>query len=255
MSKNYTDEQLKWLIDNYYDATWEEIFLHFPDKNKKYIHQLASKNGIKRNRYNPRIENLEDIIGRKFGRLTVISYIGYIPKNRHMYLCKCDCGNCKEITRNSLIKGSTKSCGCLHDEQLSILNQGRTNFEKTHINNIRKHYKSSAKTRGIKFDLEYDDIKKIVVKRCYYCGLEYSNISKGRSDGNKCGVFYYNGIDRIDSNKGYTKDNIVPCCKFCNIAKNTMSQYEFYNLVQRIHSYYTKDKIVGKECECKYETT
>jgi hypothetical protein len=246
MSKDYTDEQLKWLADNYYNAAWEEIFLHFPNKNKKYIHQLASKNGIKRNKHNPRVENVNDIIGDQYGRLTVISYAGYGSQGRHMYLCKCSCGNYKEIVRYSLIKGITKSCGCLHNEQLAILNKNATNSEKNHIRNIRRHIKSSAKTRGYEFNLSYDDIKSLVNQSCYYCGLENSNIDKGRCQNTEYGLFYYNGIDRIDSNKGYVKGNVVPCCKFCNIAKNTMSQYEFYNWIQRIHNYYTKDKIVEK---------
>jgi hypothetical protein len=44
----------------------------------------------------------------------------------------------------------------------------------------------------------------------------------------------YNGIDRIDNARGYERDNIVPCCKFCNRAKSAMPQKEFIDLVRRI---------------------
>ena len=37
----------------------------------------------------------------------------------------------------------------------------------------------------------------------------------------------YNGIDRLDSSLGYTKDNIVTCCKICNYAKNKMKFEDF----------------------------
>lgn len=46
-----------------------------------------------------------------------------------------------------------------------------------------------------------------------------------------------NGIDRVDSNIGYTKDNSVPCCKYCNFAKHTMSEDDFYVWVKRVYEY------------------
>ena len=46
-----------------------------------------------------------------------------------------------------------------------------------------------------------------------------------------------NGLDRIDSSKGYSSENTVPCCKYCNTAKNTMSVNEFMEWVKRIYSY------------------
>lgn len=41
-------------------------------------------------------------------------------------------------------------------------------------------------------------------------------------------VLKCNGIDRVDSSKGYTVENSVACCKYCNTAKNTMTESEFY---------------------------
>lgn len=62
---------------------------------------------------------MENIIGQKFGRLTVVEQKGS-DKNRNMvWLCKCDCGNFIETTTNKLRSGNTKSCGCLKKELLS----------------------------------------------------------------------------------------------------------------------------------------
>jgi hypothetical protein len=41
-------------------------------------------------------------------------------------------------------------------------------------------------------------------------------------------------LDRIDNNKTYLKDNVVPCCKRCNVAKNNMTQTEFISLCIKI---------------------
>lgn len=57
--------------------------------------------------------NPYDILGKRFGRLTVMEYQGTDSRYKHTYLCKCDCGCQKIIVRNNLISGQTKSCGCL----------------------------------------------------------------------------------------------------------------------------------------------
>ena len=57
-------------------------------------------------------------IGEKFGRLTIIG--GPFRRNRQTYyLCKCDCGNEKEVRGSHLSSGSIQSCGCLRKEKTS----------------------------------------------------------------------------------------------------------------------------------------
>lgn len=63
--------------------------------------------------------------GTRFGRLVVIEDLGCYVKegtksSLHYYKCKCDCGN-EIITRDySLLKGQTKSCGCLNNDIIKI---------------------------------------------------------------------------------------------------------------------------------------
>lgn len=61
------------------------------------------------------------MIGKKFGRLTVI---GEAPARGHYkyYLCLCDCGNKKEIYKDNLLGGLTSSCGCFQKEQAKKAN-------------------------------------------------------------------------------------------------------------------------------------
>lgn len=59
-----------------------------------------------------------DEIGKRYGRLTVIEYAGSSNK-KAMWLCKCDCGNEKIVSGDSLRRGTTKSCGCLKKEKSS----------------------------------------------------------------------------------------------------------------------------------------
>ena len=53
---------------------------------------------------------------------------------------------------------------------------------------------------------------------CNLCGVKSSNNYQGLA---------YNGIDRIDSSKGYHKGNVQTSCKRCNIGKGQMSHAEY----------------------------
>lgn len=54
----------------------------------------------------------EDLIGRVFGKLTVLEYRHTNEKYRSYWKCLCECGKTKIIARHSLISGRSKSCGC-----------------------------------------------------------------------------------------------------------------------------------------------
>lgn len=56
---------------------------------------------------------VKDITGQKFGRLTVVERVGNDKHGGVLWKCKCDCGNYKVTSLNSLRNGYTKSCGCL----------------------------------------------------------------------------------------------------------------------------------------------
>ena len=51
-----------------------------------------------------------DMVGRKFGRLTVLRREG------NEWICKCDCGNEVRTTTGFLNAGSVQSCGCLNKD-------------------------------------------------------------------------------------------------------------------------------------------
>lgn len=57
-----------------------------------------------------------DLIGQKFGRLTVIAKCNYQINKGSVWLCQCECGNTKEVSGKSLRAGTCKSCGCLKQE-------------------------------------------------------------------------------------------------------------------------------------------
>ncbi len=72
--------------------------------------------------------------------------------------------------------------------------------------------KTRAKTDEIEFSLPFDLYEsQLWGKPCHYCGCEIE----------------VTGLDRKNNDRGYTPDNVVPCCWDCNNEKNT-KPYEQY---------------------------
>lgn len=63
-------------------------------------------------------ERRDDISGKIFGRLLVLKYL-----EKGKYLCRCECGTEKPIDKQSLIKGTTVSCGCKRIHLLQLEGQ------------------------------------------------------------------------------------------------------------------------------------
>ena len=57
--------------------------------------------------------NYNNLLNQKFGKLTVIEFLGSNGKGAILWKCKCDCGNEFTTTSHHLTSGNTRSCGCL----------------------------------------------------------------------------------------------------------------------------------------------
>lgn len=61
--------------------------------------------------------NVDDYIGAKFNRLTILRYWGTTPKGAKKVLCECECGKQTIAVFSRVKSGETKSCGCLREER------------------------------------------------------------------------------------------------------------------------------------------
>jgi hypothetical protein len=177
-----------------------------------------------------------DLVNRKIGILTVLNYshshIQPSGQKRAMWDVLCECGVKKKMSTGTLTNG-TISCGCVFNkkrkEGLRKIEFGEANFNYKYIS-----YKHSAKNRNIDFCLTKDEFRGIIIKKCNYCNLEGKLHHTKRSEN---GLFVSNGIDRVDSSKGYFLDNCVPCCKVCNIMKSSLTKDEFIEHIRRIYNF------------------
>lgn len=175
---------------------------------------------------------------QKYGRLTLNSIAGYFlegkaQKKRAAFNFICDCGNSIVARAKDVKSGKIKSCGCLSIETKS--KNGKANKLpdcRAIVNNIWNRFKQNAKKRNIYVDIKKSDMEEFLLQPCHYCGSEKTNHYKSKA--NYCKDFFYNGIDRLDSNKPYQKNNIVPCCKHCNWAKNKQTVEEYEAWIERL---------------------
>lgn len=98
------------------------------------------------------------------------------------------------------------------------------NWNRTNVNARLDAIKRSAKERNKEWNLTDQEAKRMLVFPCNYCGHLDLKVR-------------LNGIDRIDNSKGYITGNVVPCCKYCNYAKNMLSIDEFISMCHRVVKY------------------
>lgn len=168
-----------------------------------------------------------DLIGKRFGRLTVIEKIGLDEKKQNvLWRCKCDCGN-EDIVRTShLMDGSTRSCGCYARDVTSKRSTKHGDYKgdkPTRLYKIWYDMKSRCKYestngyeryggRGItvceEWDTDYTKFKEWALLAGYQEGLT---------------------LDRIDNNGNYCPEN----CRWVTMkeqARNrTTNHYITYN--------------------------
>ena len=166
-----------------------------------------------------------DMTGKTFGRLTVIDRTINSNAGKGMWNCRCICGKIKSVNGSHLRGGKIISCGCYNLDRISKPPGTAA------MNEIFGSYKSNAKEHGRKFDLNIDQFIEITKQNCHYCGTVPSTIYKPRSNN---GYYIYNGIDRVDNMQGYTIENVVPCCRWCNIAKGNRKPEEFRRWIDNI---------------------
>ena len=156
---------------------------------------------------------LINLIGQKFGRLTVIERMPNIKKKKEqivLWKCKCECGNEVTVKSIDLRRGHTKSCGCLKMEMAGkqSIKHGKTNTRLYGVwKNMRercsnpnnKNYKNYG-GRGVNVCKEWDNF------------LDFYNwaILNGYNKDAKRGECT---LDRIDVNGNYEPKN----CRFVSM--------------------------------------
>lgn len=115
------------------------------------------------------------------------------------------CTGCCEVKQESDFREKRTKCKACESRYSRL---PRARFSST---------RAAAKKRNILFDLTLAQYQQITENSCHYCGGKLPEAG--------------GGLDRIDSNGGYTISNVAPCCLECNQAKSDMNYADFKEFI------------------------
>jgi hypothetical protein len=161
------------------------------------------------------------VLGQMFGNYKIIDNNITIEREAKV-VCQCTCGNTSKVSCYSLIKGTSTQCSTCGNSLKKDKNPAWKGFGDVSGKTLSK-LKRDAKTRDIEFNItieELDDKLKSQEYKCKLTGLELSTNYKDLTA----------SVDRIDSSKGYSIDNVQWVHKDINMMKNDYDEDYFIKM-------------------------
>lgn len=190
-----------------------------------YISKLVKK-------YKLKTKTEDTYIGKKFGRLVPLRLDSKIGSHL-VFDCLCDCGKTIKVRGYSLKTKNTNSCGCTSrkrgkDHPCFKGYEGLTS-------SVWSSLIKGAKERNLEFSITMQQAWELFEKQGKRCALtgEVIVMTQTRKNMSKRTA----SLDRIDSSKGYTIDNIQWIHKRLNFMKQDMDQTEFIELCKKVANY------------------
>jgi hypothetical protein len=151
---------------------------------------------------------------------------------------KCICGDTFLAVPRHIAKQKTVSCGCYRKSGGAKCRIGKSPGNAledptySSFNGFYLSYVNSSRRNNRGFSLSRDEFRIISQKLCFYCNESPLDEHRGTKWARK--PYVGSGIDRYDNTKGYTIENMRPCCKRCNYLKSDMHGDDFIALIHKI---------------------
>jgi len=198
-----------------------------------------------------------DYTGKRIGYMTILGRVSddqkLVKNDKYVqWQARCDCGNEVILDSRQIRRTPNRSCGCQWRVHAPLFSRDP---KETNINNYMSRYKGGAKKRHLSWSLTKDEFERFIFSSCYYCGAlpsiaqnvfnktRYKQVrSEQAKRRHEDGLIRTNGIDRIDSNLGYSLDNCVTSCKDCNYGKHVKTTEEFLKWINRVWNHQHKNQ-------------
>lgn len=144
---------------------------------------------------------MKDHTGERFGKLTVLRF-SRKQKGRYYWICKCDCGNEKEVCIIDLKAGNTRSCGCIRRENPTRIKI--RNLSKTRLHKIYTNMKNRCLNKN---EERYKDYGGRGIKICDEWLVKYDGFLSFYEWALNNGYTENLTLDRIDNNGNYCPEN------------------------------------------------
>ncbi len=186
------------------------------------------------------VNQILNIAGMKFGKITAIRLAEKHERlttsngSSAQWYCRCDCGT-EFVTRRNMLRKSSQSCGCRAVENArKVLKARRPEGVLSAVRRKYNAYTFNAKKRKVSFELTFEEFSVMIQKNCHHCGQEPNQVTCIYRSKDSENTLIHNGIDRLDSNLGYTISNSVPCCGTCNAIKWSLTEDQWIAHMQKV---------------------
>lgn len=173
---------------------------------------------------------IKPVIGEKFGDWEVISEKTEKYQRWYKFHVRCKCGAESFILGNTLRQGRSTCCkSCGNDKHY----KGVGNLSSTFFSRILE----GAKKRNIQVSVTKEQILELLEKQDYKCALSGLPLIMSKTfskDRTNLASSTTASLDRIDSNKSYTVDNVQWIHKHINKMKNAFNQDYFIEICSKI---------------------
>lgn len=199
-----------------------------------------------------------NLIGRRFERLEVIKELPSVKGNSY-WLCKCKCGNTCRVRGQNLVKGITKSCGCLRTEKTVERSISKNTYEKC------GDYTYVYDNSGNRCIIDTEDLDKI---KPYYWSKSEGYWKSQRISLQNCRLHRFllgfpnsEDVDHIDGDTDNNrKYNLRPCSHKNNsrnhkVASNNTTGVTGVVYVKRTGKYMARIKVNQKDIFLGYYKT
>ena len=150
----------------------------------------------------PTTPTFSDLTGKRFERLVVEALSERKSGRKSYWICRCDCGNKKEVRSDSLMCGAIRSCGCLKREA-EVVNFRIKNNHKRSSHPVYKRWNAMMQRCYNSNTVAY---KHYGARGIIVCE-EWHDIERFIEWAEKSGFDPNLTIDRIDVNGNYEPGN------------------------------------------------
>lgn len=155
----------------------------------------------------------KDITDLRSGWIVAVSNTGRQDRRgSYLWLCRCDCGNTKEVAGSSLTSGVVISCGCARKTTVKVRSQviRADRHERQNLRRARQLEAEGAFTEA--------EVRELFFKqrgRCIYCSAKLGD------------DFHRDHVTSLSKGGSNWISNIQLLCPGCNAKKNNLDPFVF----------------------------
>lgn len=167
-----------------------------------------------------RQKRLNLMIGKKFGKLTVLSFLRKGNGFCLVWQCKCDCGKLVERATDVLTRGNNSNCGCVRPK---VVYKPYFGIHESYLSEVKK----GAKNREIEYNVDKKYLWDLFLNQNEVCKLSGIKLYFPPFYKRNRKIMQSASLDRVDSTKSYAEGNLQWIHKNINVSKNNLCNKDY----------------------------